>query len=122
MWRKNYDACVVIYVSIIVYNTGHWSFLDLEERPARFEKAEIRQRSVSRDFIDIYLEKMEETKDERSSFYGPQGLANLQRSLTDLFGAGSETSSSVLLFAFLYMIKYPDVQVGYRLLDEDPVL
>ena len=65
---------------------------------------------------------MEETKDERSSFYGPQGLANLQRSLTDLFGAGSETSSSVLLFAFLYMIKYPDVQVGYRLLDEDPVL
>ena len=122
MWRKNYDACVVIYVSIIVYNTGHWSFLDLEERPARFEKSEIRQRSVSRDFIDIYLEKMEETKDERSSFYGPQGLANLQRSLTDLFGAGSETSSSVLLFAFLYMIKYPDVQVGYRLLDEDPVL
>ena len=122
MWRKNYDTSVVIYDSIIVYNTGHWSFLDLEERPARFEKSEIRQRSVSRDFIDIYLEKMEETKDERSSFYGPQGLANLQRSLTDLFGAGSETSSSVLLFAFLYMIKYPDVQVGYRLLDEDPVL
>ena len=86
--------------------------LDLEERPPRPEKSEVRQRSVSRDFIDIYLEKMEETKDERSSFYGPQGLANLQRSLTDLFGAGSETSSSVLLFAFLYMIKYPEVQVG----------
>ena len=115
MWRKNYDTSVVIYDSIIVYNTGHWSFLDLEERPARSEKSEIRQRSVSRDFIDIYLEKMEETKDERSSFYGPQGLANLQRSLTDLFGAGSETSSSVLLFAFLYMIKYPDVQVGCRM-------
>jgi hypothetical protein len=39
---------------------------------------------VSKDFIDIYLEKMEETKDENSSFYGSQGLANLQRSLTDL--------------------------------------
>ena len=67
---------------------------------------------VTKDFIDIYLEKVEGTKDENSSFYGSQGLANLQRSLTDLFGAGSETSSSVLLFAFLYMIKYPNVQVG----------
>ena len=34
----------------------------------------------------------------------------LQRSLTDLFGAGSETSSSMLLFAFMYMIKYPEIQ------------
>ena len=30
----------------------------------------------------------------------------------DLFGAGIETTSSLLLFAFLYMIKYPEVQVG----------
>lgn len=37
-------------------------------------------------------------------------MLNLQRSLTDLFGAGSETSSSMLLFAFLYMIKYPEIQ------------
>ena len=29
----------------------------------------------------------------------------------DLFGAGIETTSSQLLFAFLYMIKYPEVQV-----------
>ena len=86
------------------------SYLDLDEK---YEK----QRSASKDFIDIYLEKMEETKDENSSFYGPQGLANLQRSLTDLFGAGSETSSSVLLFAFLYMIKYPEVQVRSQLTD-----
>ncbi len=28
----------------------------------------------------------------------------------DLFGAGSETSSSVLMFAFLYMIKHPEIQ------------
>ncbi len=51
--------------------------LDLEEKNEKVEK-QGRQRSVSRDFIDIYLEKMEETKDENSSFYGPQGLANLQ--------------------------------------------
>ena len=29
----------------------------------------------------------------------------------DLFGAGIETTSSLMLFAFLYMIKYPEVQV-----------
>ena len=31
--------------------------------------------------------------------------------LEDLFGAGIETTSSLMLFAFLYMIKYPEVQV-----------
>ena len=50
------------------------------------------------------------TSDPSSSFDGQQGMLNLQRSLTDLFGAGSETSTSMLLFAFLYMIKYPEVQ------------
>ena len=49
-------------------------------------------------------------RERKSSFYGQAGMSNLQRSLTDLFGAGSETSSSVLLFALLYMIKYPEVQ------------
>jgi hypothetical protein len=39
-------------------------------------------------FIDVYLKKIEETKDDKSSFYGDQGRINLQRSLTDLFGAG----------------------------------
>ncbi len=64
----------------------------------------------SGDFIDVYLSKIASTTDITSSFYGEDGRLNLQRSLTDLFGAGSETSSSMLLFAFLYMIKYPEVQ------------
>lgn len=63
-----------------------------------------------RDFIDVYLQKISETSDVHSSFYGDEGMLNLQRSLTDLFGAGTETSSSMLLFAFLYMIKYPEIQ------------
>ena len=52
------------------------------------------------------------SRERKSSFYRQAGITNLQRSLTDLFGAGSETSSSVLLFAFLYMIKYPEIQVA----------
>ena len=49
-------------------------------------------------------------RERKSSFYRQSGITNLQRSLTDLFGAGSETSSSVLLFTLLYMIKYPEIQ------------
>lgn len=62
------------------------------------------------DFIDVYLKKIRSTKDVTSSFFGDNGKLNLQRSLTDLFGAGTETSSSLLLFAFLYMIKHPEIQ------------
>ncbi len=64
-----------------------------------------------KDFIDVYLRKIRGTSDVTSSFYGDYGRVNLQRSLTDLFGAGSETSSSMLLFCFLYMIRYPEVQL-----------
>ena len=68
----------------------------------------------SKDFIDAYLEKIDSTTDSSSSFHGKKGMTNLQRTLTDLFGAGSETTSSMLLFAFLYMIKYPEVQEKIR--------
>merc|ERR1719295_873569 len=62
------------------------------------------------DYIDIYLKKIGRTRERKSSFYRQSGITSLQRSLTDLFGAGSETSSSVLLFTLLYMIKYPEIQ------------
>ena len=51
-------------------------------------------------------------RERKSSFFGDAGLTNLQRSLTELFGAGSETSATTLLFAFLYMIKHPEIQVS----------
>jgi len=39
-------------------------------------------------FISVYLRKISQTNDITSSFYGETGMTNLQRSLTDLFGAG----------------------------------
>ena len=56
-------------------------------------------------------------RERKSSFFGDAGLTNLQRSLTELFGAGSETSATTLLFAFLYMIKHPEVQVSNTFVD-----
>jgi len=63
-----------------------------------------------RDFIDCYLKKMKETKDVNSSFYKMVGEGNLQRTMMDLFGAGSETTATILCFAFNYLIKYPEIQ------------
>merc|ERR1719228_909536 len=63
-----------------------------------------------RDFIDCYIKKMKDTTDENSSFFKGHGEGNIQRTVMDLFGAGSETTSSVLTFAFNYLIRYPEIQ------------
>lgn len=69
------------------------------------------QEEDNRDFIDCYIKKIRETKeDTSSSFYGARGEGNMQRALMDLFGAGSETTSSILYFAFNYLIRYPEIQ------------
>ena len=68
------------------------------------------QEEHQRDFIDCYLKKMKETDDLDSSFYNENGEGNLQRTLMDLFGAGSETTATILCFAFNYLIRYPEIQ------------
>lgn len=45
-----------------------------------------------------------------SSFYGSEGEMNQLIVLLDLFVAGAETSSSILQWAMLYMIIWPEVQ------------
>ena len=71
---------------------------------------ETKDSETPRDFIDCYLNKMEETTDTTSSFYRDRGEGNIQRTTMDLFGAGSETTSSILSFAVLYMIRFPQIQ------------
>jgi len=68
------------------------------------------QEDHQRDFLDCYIKKMRETTDTSSSFYGARGEGNIQRTLMDLFGAGSETTSSILYFAFNYLVRYPEMQ------------
>jgi len=64
-----------------------------------------------RDYIDVYLAEMRESKDPESSFHGEAGKENLVQSLIDLFFAGSETTSSTLSWATLFLIRHPDIQV-----------
>ena len=66
--------------------------------------------NAPRDFIDMTLIEIENTSDESSSFYGRLGFDNLKVTLFDLFMAGSETTSTSLTWAVLYMVRYPEIQ------------
>ncbi|XP_072028886.1 cytochrome P450 2J4-like [Amphiura filiformis] len=61
-----------------------------------------------RDYIDVYLNDMQTKKEQGTStqFSDIELLAGVH----DFFGAGTETTSTTLRWALLYMLKYPDVQ------------
>ncbi|KAF7234994.1 Cytochrome P450 2J2 [Varanus komodoensis] len=59
----------------------------------------------TRDFIDAYLNEMAK-EDVTPSFHEE----NLLHSVLDLFGAGTETTSTTLRWALLYMALHPDIQ------------
>ncbi|XP_053105262.1 cytochrome P450 2J2-like isoform X2 [Hemicordylus capensis] len=61
--------------------------------------------SETRDFIDAYLKEMAK-EDAGSSFHEE----NLLFSTLDLFFAGTETTSTTLRWALLYMAFYPEIQ------------
>ena len=87
-------------------------FVNLQKRRASQKMSDVYDTfDKENDFIDEYLTKVDNCRNRKSSFFGDKGVVNLQRSLTDLFGAGSETTTTEILFCFLYMIKFPEIQV-----------
>ncbi|XP_035997289.1 cytochrome P450 2J2 [Fundulus heteroclitus] len=62
--------------------------------------------SSPRDYIDSFLIEMGEKEDKDSGF----DLNNLCFCILDLFGAGTETTTTTLHWGLLYMIYYPDIQ------------
>ncbi len=64
-----------------------------------------------RDYLDVYIaerKRAEAENDTRSSFYGEDGDVNYVNSMFDLFLAGSETTSTTLVFLVLYCLHYPE--------------
>ncbi|XP_075430111.1 cytochrome P450 2D17-like isoform X2 [Ascaphus truei] len=60
-----------------------------------------------RDFIDAFLQEMEKVTEDGDSSFNER---NLLLSTYDLFTAGTETTSTTLRWALLFMLLYPEVQ------------
>ncbi|XP_041419529.1 cytochrome P450 2K4 [Xenopus laevis] len=60
-----------------------------------------------RDLIDAFLVKQQEEKLSSKKFFHNQNLTVL---VTNLFGAGMETTSTTLRWGLLLMMKYPEIQ------------
>ncbi|KFW93666.1 Cytochrome P450 2D17, partial [Phalacrocorax carbo] len=63
--------------------------------------------AYTRDFTDAFLKEMEKGKAAEESGFN---YNNLRLVTSDLLAAGSETTSTTLRWAFLYMILHPEIQ------------
>ncbi|TWW57689.1 cytochrome P450 2J4-like [Takifugu flavidus] len=121
---KSFDRIIQLQGHFIVqvYNTFPWllkwlpgthqtifseiktviNFVDLkiQEHKRNFDPSSLR------DYIDCFLAEMGEKEDVESGF----DMKNLSICTMDLFGAGTETTTTTLQWGLLYMIYYPHIQ------------
>ncbi|XP_042318055.1 cytochrome P450 2J2-like [Sceloporus undulatus] len=89
------------------HKTGfkNWEYLKSFVSKIIEKHQEDRNPHEARDFIDAYLNEIAK-EDASSSFH----KENLLQSTLDLFFAGTETTSTTLRWALLYMAMYPEIQ------------
>ncbi|XP_005414057.1 PREDICTED: cytochrome P450 2G1-like [Chinchilla lanigera] len=109
-WAQLYD----MYSGIMQYLPGKQKYLyNLIEELKDFivQKVKINEASFDpqnpRDFIDYFLIKMQQEKNNPNTEFNTQ---NLITTTLNLFFAGTESVSSTLRYGILLLMKYPDVQ------------
>ena len=88
---------------------GVYKFLEQEIR-SHMENLDM---DNPKDFIDAYLIEMKKKTEEgdvKSTFFEEKGIECLFCVLHDLFLAGSETSSTFLLWSIILLLRHPEVQ------------
>ncbi|XP_054843681.1 cytochrome P450 2D14-like isoform X2 [Eublepharis macularius] len=87
--RKIYDDISAIFQEIVNEHKKTWN------------------PTFARDFIDVFLEKIEQNNGNPKSSFNEQNLIKI---IFDLFTAGTETTATTLLWGLLNMVLHPEVQ------------
>ncbi|XP_070687941.1 cytochrome P450 2J2-like [Pempheris klunzingeri] len=91
----------------------HQTFCNIWKHAIDFIRVELKEHKQNwdpadqRDYIDCYLNEIQMNKGQADNTFDEE---NLVICVLDLFAAGSETTSTTLRWAFLYMAKYPEIQ------------
>jgi cytochrome P450 len=63
-----------------------------------------------RGFVDRQLLEIQKTTNSKSSFFGSSGYSAMFNNVSDIFLAGQDTTSSSILWTFLYLLHHPEFQ------------
>ncbi|XP_029473195.1 cytochrome P450 2J5-like [Rhinatrema bivittatum] len=109
-WSRLYDA----FPRLMPYIPGsHHKVFQCQDFLKRFVKKEIRSHrergrlDEPQDLIDFYDSQILKTKDDPNAMYDEENMVQV---MIDLFVAGTETTTTTLRWALLYMVTYPEIQ------------
>jgi hypothetical protein len=63
-----------------------------------------------RGFVDRQLLEIQKTTNSKSSFFSSSGYSAMFNNVSDIFLAGQDTTSSSILWTFLYLLHHPEFQ------------
>ncbi|KAK2835624.1 hypothetical protein Q5P01_016108 [Channa striata] len=112
IWSQLYNAFPMLMKRL---PGPHHTLHKIYDEMLQFLKAEINKHkedwdpSEPKDFIDCYLNEIQRTNTDDGAGTGFHE-ENLMMCSYDLFGAGTETTSTTLRWALLYMAKFTDIQ------------